>query len=168
MNAQVATADAVGNRIHTWAVGLSLAAGLVHGAITPDHFSEWWGYGLFFFLAALAQGGYGLLLLLRPWRYDQTGGSRPPDDPLVRQDDRRAYQWGIAGNTAIVALYVVTRTTGIPFFGPGAGEVEAVTPAGVLSKGLEIALIGCLITLLRRTPNYSARPAGGAGPDGTA
>lgn len=149
------------NRLRYWAAGLSLVAGLVHGAVTPDHLSEWWGYGLFFFSAALAQGGYGLLLLLRPWRYDETGGLRPDEDPSARQSDRVAYQVGVAGNAAVVALYVVTRTVGIPFFGPEAGEVEPVTPVGLLSKGLELALIGCLMAMLRRSPGSARRPSGG-------
>lgn len=126
-----------------------ILAGLVHGLVTPKHFDKWWGYGLFFFVAAFAQVAYGVLLLLRPWAHDETGGER--SDP---ETDRRTvayYVMGIAGNLAIIALWVVTRTVGIPFFGPDAGEVEEVTLISLVSKAIEAALIVCLIVLIRRT-----------------
>jgi cell filamentation protein len=37
------------------ASALSLLAGLIHLWVTPEHFEEWWGYGLFFMFAAAAQ-----------------------------------------------------------------------------------------------------------------
>ncbi len=42
------------------AAALSLIAALVHLAVTPEHLSEWWGYGAFFLAAAL-----GVLLFWR-------------------------------------------------------------------------------------------------------
>jgi hypothetical protein len=50
------------------AVGLALGAALVHVWAMPGHFAEWWGYGAFFLLVAVAQGLYGLVLLARPGR----------------------------------------------------------------------------------------------------
>jgi hypothetical protein len=86
------------------AAALSLLAALVHLWVTPEHFEEWWGYGAFFVVAAAAQLLYVPTVLLWPAR-----------TVLVA---------GIAGNLAIVALYLLTRTAGIPLFGPEAGEVE--------------------------------------------
>lgn len=134
-------------RIRIWAAGLSVAAGLVHGAVTPEHLEEWWGYGLFFLVAALAQVGYGALLIIRPWKQDQTRARRID----AERYDRSYYVAGIAGNVAIVLLYLVTRTVGIPFFGPEAGELEAITSLSLVSKALELALIGCLVVLVQRT-----------------
>lgn len=128
---------------------LSILAGLIHGLVTPEHFEEWWGYGLFFFVAAFAQVAYGVLLLLRPWAHDETGGER--NDPETDRREVTYYIAGIAGNLAIIALWVVTRTAGIPFFGPHAGEVEEVTWISLASKATEAALIVCLIVLIRRT-----------------
>lgn len=89
------------------AAGLSTAAGVVHLLVTPEHFEEWIGYGLFFLIAGLTQmlfAGY-----------------------MLRQPANRALLLaGVASNTLIVALWVVTRTAGIPI-GPAAGEVEAMT-----------------------------------------
>ena len=60
------------------------------------------------------------------------------------------YKVGIVGKALIVLLYLVTRTIGIPFFGPEAGEVEDATPLSLLSKVTEIALIFMLFLLIRR------------------
>lgn len=127
--------------LERWAGGLSLAAGAVHGLVAPAHFEEWWGYGMFFVIATLAQAVYGLALL--------TG---PVDRPLAAKERRALYGWGIVGNLAVVALFVVTRTTGIPFFGPEAGVVAEVRALDVVSKAAEIALVVVLARLLARTP----------------
>jgi len=83
---------------------LSLIAGLIHVWVTPEHFEEWWGYGTFFLVAAAAQVVYVPLLLRWP--------------------TRMVLILGIAGNSAIVLLYLLTRVVGIPLFGPEAGDVE--------------------------------------------
>jgi hypothetical protein len=83
---------------------LSLLAGLIHLWVAPEHFEEWWGYGTFFLVSAAVQVLYAPLVLLWP--------------------TRMVLLLGIAGNLAIVALYLLTRTVGVPLFGPGAREVE--------------------------------------------
>ncbi|MBP8292696.1 MAG: hypothetical protein KAX65_07980 [Caldilineaceae bacterium] len=88
------------------AAGLSAAAGVVHLLVTPEHFEEWIGYGLFFLIAGLTQMLFAVVLLRQP-------------------ANRALLLAGIAGNALIVALWVVTRTAGIPI-GPAAGEVEAI------------------------------------------
>src|SRR5829696_1558772 len=84
------------------AAALSFLAGLLHLWVTPDHFEEWWGYGAFFVVAAAAQILYVPIVLLWPTQIVLLGG--------------------IAGNLAIVMLYLLTRTVGIPLFGPEAGR----------------------------------------------
>lgn len=54
----------------------------------------------------------------------------------------------MAGNLAVVALYAVTRTVGIPLFGPQAGEVEAVGAVDLATLGAELALVACLARLV--------------------
>src|SRR5215203_6437605 len=80
---------------------LSLLAALIHLWVAPEHFEEWWGYGAFFLVAAAAQVLYVPLVLLWPTRI--------------------VLLLGIAGNLAIAVLYLLTRTVGIPLFGPEAG-----------------------------------------------
>lgn len=125
---------------------LSIMAGLIHLAVTPAHFEEWIGYGLFFLVASIAQLIYAVLLLVR----------RPTRNLLLA---------GIIGNGLIIALYVVTRTLGIPFFGPEAGEVEPIGVLDTISKVVELSLIACLVVLWRTQPTSERtdRPAGGAG-----
>ena len=140
-------ADTVISRLLWWAAGLSFAAAVIHGIATPEHLEEWWGYGLFFVTAAIAQVAYGVLLLLRPWEWE---ADVPTDAPRTEEYARLMYLLGIGGNAAIIALYVVSRTVGVPFLGPEAGEVEPVTQLGLISKATEVALIWCLAALLRR------------------
>ena len=110
------------------AAALSLLAALVHLAVTPEHFEEWWGYGSFFLAAALVQALYAPLLLWRPSR------------PLLLA--------GVLGNSAIVLLYLVTRTLGVPLLGPGAGEVEGVGALDACATASEVVLVGVLGVLL--------------------
>jgi len=134
------SATATRSEAHPWlghAIALSAIAGFIHVLATPSHFEEWVGYGLFFIVAAAAQGLYAVLLLF-------SGPSRP----LLLS--------GVVGNGLVIALYVITRTVGIPFFGPEAGVVESVGTLDAISKGVEVGLVICLGMMLR------ALPAGGA------
>ncbi len=119
------------------AAALALAAALVHLIVAPDHLREWWGYGAFFLMAAALQVLFGLALVRRP---------RP---------------WlllaGIAGHLALISLYVVTRTVGLPPVGPLAGETEPVGALDLLSKSIEIGLVIILSVLLRGA--YRSRTA---------
>lgn len=133
-------------KLLAWAGGLSIAAAIVHGLLTDDHFEEWWGYGLFFAVASLAQGLYGLAIL---------GTRAMHGEPITRRwrpgSVRAFLVGGVAGNLLLVALYVVTRTSGIPIFGPEAGETEPWEPLGILTKALELAIAATLVMLLSRT-----------------
>ena len=121
-----------GGRTLYVAATLSLLAALIHLWATPEHFEEWWGYGAFFLVAALAQVLYAPLVLAWPTRMVLFGG--------------------IAGNLAIVALYLLTRTVGIPLFGPGAGEVEGVGFIDLCATASEVGIAVALgAALLRET-----------------
>lgn len=120
-------------------VGLSIAAGLVHGFAAPSHLEEWVGYGAFFLFTATAQVCYAVYL-----------GIEAPS---------RGTLWaGILGNAAIILLWLVTRTVGIPFFGPEAGEVEPIGLLDSISKLIELVLIIHLAALLRIFPQLEKRP----------
>jgi hypothetical protein len=129
---------------------LSLAAGAVHAMAGPEHLAEWWAYGLFFFGAAAFQVAYGLLLLTQG--IEGWGGW-----PAVRG---RVYAAGIAFTGAVILVWAVSRTVGVPV-GPEAFEPEGVGPLDLASKALEAALL----IALGRLWWLAARPAaGGAGP----
>jgi hypothetical protein len=94
----------------------------------PEHFQEWWGYGTFFLVAAMTQVVYVPLLLRWP--------------------NRSVLVLGIAGNSAIVLLYLFTRVVGVPLFGPEAGEVEAVGIIDVCATASEAAIVVALGVLV--------------------
>jgi len=122
---------------------LSLTAALIHAMVMPEHFQEWWGYGLFFLIVACAQAIYGIALVLRAWGMSQSGSV----EYLWANHARALYLAGIIANVALIVLYVITRTAGIPL-GPHAGEVETASTISIVSKIVELALVGCLIFLL--------------------
>lgn len=132
-------------RVERVAGALSLVAGAIHGGVAPSHFAQWWGYGLFFLFATVAQVSYGLAIYTDAINPDATG-------PNWAAYKRGFYHLGIWGNLSIMALYVVTRTIGIPLLGPEAGQVEPVALVDVLSKVAEVLLVSCLIVLLRFGP----------------
>lgn len=112
-------------------VALSLYAAMLHFMAAPEHFEEWIGYGVFMLVAAFAQAVYAPLLL----RLTRT------------RWNRGIVLLGILGNAAIVMLYIITRTVGIPA-GPSAGEVEAVGDMGwidITATLSEILLVAMLV-----------------------
>jgi hypothetical protein len=119
------------------AAALSLVAALIHLWVTPEHLEEWWGYGAFFLVSAVAQALYAPLLLRRP--------------------DRAILLLGVAGNLAIVSLYLLTRTVGIPFFGPHAGESEEVGFTDLCATTSELGIIVALGAVLLRNLTSEGR-----------
>src|SRR5215207_66576 len=118
-------------RVFLYAAALSLITALAHVWAMPEHLEEWWGYGAFFLIAAAVQACYGLALLRRP--------------------GRSLLLLGVVGNLAIVSLWAVTRTVGIPFVGPHAGEVESVGALDLLATMAELALVTVLLAALLRS-----------------
>jgi hypothetical protein len=57
---------------------------------------------------------------------------------------------GIAGNLAVVVMYVITRSGGIPL-GPHNGVVEKATTVDLLTTAGEVAVIVLLVAMLGRT-----------------
>lgn len=100
-----------------------VAAALVHLAVTPSHFAQWWAFGAFFALAALVQVAQAVQLLRRP--------------------SSRLIAWICAANAAIVVVWVLSRTSGLPV-GPESGRPEAVGWLDVLTTYDEAVLIAIL------------------------
>ena len=120
-----------------------IASGSAHGLVTQEHFQEWWGYGVFFLATAVCLIGFGLALIT-----DAIDPRYMPGD--VNRLRRLMYAVGAAGNIGILGLYLVTRTTGIPF-GPGSGAVESVGPIDLVAKAAELLATAGLVVLLLKT-----------------
>jgi hypothetical protein len=115
---------------------LSAGAAAIHFAVVFEHFSEYVLYGVFFLIIAWAQAIWAAVVLWRP---------------------SRLWLWlGIAGNAIILAVYLASRTTGLPF-GPDNGHTEPFGALDVVGAILEFALIaGCAALLWR--PSLADRP----------
>ena len=116
---------------------LSAGAAAIHFAVVFEHFAEYTLYGVFFLVISWAQVIWPAVLLWRP---------------------SRLWLWlGIAGNATVIAVYVASRTVGLPF-GPDVHHAESVGALDVVSCALEFGLIiGCGALLWR--PSLADRPA---------
>ncbi|MFB4309075.1 hypothetical protein [Actinomadura sp. GTD37] len=121
------------------AIGSVLAA-FAHYAVVPEHLGEWWAYGVFFSAIALFQLVWAVLV--------HTGS------------ERAVLLSGPAVSLGVLALWAVSRTSGLPF-GPDAGEAEAIGVLDVVSGAAELAVVaGALLAL--RGPRRKAAVAAGA------
>ena len=110
------------------AAALSLTSALVYLWSVPMQFVLWWGYSLFFLALALVQGTFAVALLRWP--------------------TQRVFVLGIWPNLALLLLYIVWYTQGIPF-GPHTGmlmDPQRMDVAGTLA---EAGIVFALVTLLR-------------------
>ena len=115
---------------------LSVGAAAIHFAVVFEHFAEYTLYGVFFLVISWAQAIWPAILIWRP---------------------SRLWLWlGIAGNAIVIAVYVASRTVGLPF-GPDLDNSESVGALDVVSCVLEFGLIvGCAALLWR--PSLADRP----------
>ncbi|MGZ4435179.1 MAG: hypothetical protein ACXVW7_16365, partial [Trebonia sp.] len=115
---------------------LSVGAAAIHFAVVFEHFAEYTLYGVFFLVISWAQLIWPAVLLWRP--------------------SRLWLSLGIAGNAVIIVVYMLSRTTGLPF-GPDLHSPESVGALDVVSCVLEFGLIvGCAALLWR--PSLADRP----------
>ncbi|HET7272509.1 MAG TPA: hypothetical protein VFI90_15660 [Rubrobacter sp.] len=115
----------------------SLVAALTHLWVMPEHFEEWWGYGTFFLVCAVAQVLYVPV--------------------LMRWPTRKVLLSGVVGNCAVVLMYALTRTVGIPLFGPHAGEVEGAGFVDLCATSSELGIAAALGVLLLRNLSTERR-----------
>ncbi len=110
----------------------SFLAGGIHGSVASEHFREAFVFGVFFVGAAAAQVAWAILLVHQP---------------------TRALLWvGAIGNTAVIAVWTVTRTVGIPI-GPEPWHAEAIGALDVISTLFEIVIVVTAVAVLaRRAP----------------
>jgi len=114
----------------------SVGAAAIHFAVVFEHFAEYTLYGVFFLVISWAQLIWPVVLLWWP---------------------SRLWLWlGSAGNAIVMAVYVASRTVGLPI-GPDLHHAESVGALDVVSCVLEFGLIvGCAALLWR--PSLLDRP----------
>jgi hypothetical protein len=108
----------------SWLRGIAaltaLAAGAIHLGQVAIHLEEGWVFAAFFLVVGTVQL-IAALLLLRPW-------------PAIW------FWFGIGGSAAVIAVWVISRTIGLPF-GPEPGEVEALGTADAAASLIEALTI---------------------------
>jgi hypothetical protein len=111
------------------ALGL-VGAALIHAVVAPEHFTEAISFGVFFSISAVAQLVFATWIIAAPSR------------PLLHA--------AVASSLAMVALWALTRTVGVPF-GPEPGEAEAVGPLDLAACACELLTAsGAMLALRRR------------------
>jgi hypothetical protein len=122
------------------ACGLAWGAALIHVQAAVDHLDEYWLYALFFALLAAAQLLWGAALYRSPGRHLLVAGA--------------------IGSLMVVALWVVSRTSGLPI-GPDAGSAESLGLLDSVASADEVAL--AVLAALQLRPPPKGRLARGAG-----
>jgi hypothetical protein len=125
-------------RVLTNAVALaSVGAGVIHLAVAPAHLPKWVPFGVFFVVLGVAQLAYAGLVWTRPTR-----------SLLVT---------GAIANAGVVALWLLSRSAGIPI-GPEHWSPEAIGFADVVCSAYE-ALIVVATWAVLRDGDRELRPA---------
>jgi len=114
-------------RVAVAAALMSAAAAAVHAAVAAPHFREYAPFGLLFGATALAQAAWAMLMIAAP--------------------SARLLAAGAAGNAAVVAAWVLSRTVGLPV-GPGRWTPEPATSLDVAASTLELGAVATSIALL--------------------
>jgi FtsP/CotA-like multicopper oxidase with cupredoxin domain len=99
---------------------LTLGAAAIHFAVVPEHLDEYLPFGLFFLLLAGAQVALAVATLWRP--------------------GRRLFVGAALGTLAVLALWVVSRTIGLPI-GSTPWQPEDMGVAGIMAAVLEGAAV---------------------------
>ncbi|HEX6543251.1 MAG TPA: multicopper oxidase family protein [Ktedonobacterales bacterium] len=118
----------------------TLSAAIIHFFVVPEHFQEYLLYGLFFIAAGIAQAGLALALVIVP--------------------SRRLYIAGLAGSLGMVALWMISRTVGLPFGPNGAWRPEMVGMPDIIASLLELVAALFFLRLIVRRSQQRAFPPG--------
>jgi hypothetical protein len=118
-------------------VGLSAMAGLIHGKAFIDHVAHYWLFGVFFGFLTYAQ----VLWAMQLWR---------------RPDDRRLFKAVAVMSLGTIAIWIVSRTVGLPI-GPWAGRPEAIGMLDLVASLDELVIAAMIGAMLHPEGRVAAR-----------
>ena len=127
---QHASASSAVQELVVMAAVLVLASSLIHAAMIVDHFEKYWLFGMCFAIAAVGQA----LWVAQVYA-----------DRL----NRRVLIAGAVGNAALVVVWAVSRTVGMPL-GPDAWQADAVSAVDVLATVDELLAVILVAIVLRK------------------
>jgi hypothetical protein len=139
--AEVRGEEAIASQTVLFASSLSCAAGTIHLVAAASHFSEYWLFGTFFVLVALAQFAWSAAVY------------RSPDSTVL--------QLGIWLSLTVAGVWTVSRTTGLPL-GPGRWSPEAIGAQDASATLDELAIAALAWSLLRHRFRWTATRGGQA------
>ncbi len=106
---------------------LSLVAAGIHAWVVPEHVEEYWLFGAFFVVVTLFQAAWAAAVLRRP--------------------TARVLGAGVAVSAAILAVWVLSRTAGLPV-GPEHWEAESVAALDVVAGIAELGIVAFALAVL--------------------
>jgi FtsP/CotA-like multicopper oxidase with cupredoxin domain len=115
---------------------LTLGPAAIHFAVAPAHFQEYVPFGVLFLLTGLAQSALAVAMLARP--------------------SRRLFLAGVAGTMGVIALYVVSRSVGLPV-GPRPGRPEMIGFPDIACATMEVLSVVVLALLAISRPGSRRR-----------
>jgi hypothetical protein len=119
----------VGRYLRWLLAALSLGAGVIHFAVSGEHYDLSWAHGTFFAVVAWLQLSWALAVVLRP--------------------TRRLLTAGVLLNAAILGVWAVSRVWGVPI-GPGAWTPESIAVSDALSSACEFGIVALALAVLVR------------------
>src|SRR3989440_6170467 len=140
----------VGRYLRWLLAALSLGAGVIHFAVSGEHYDLSWVHGAFFAVVAWLQLSFAIAVVLRP--------------------ARRLLTAGVLLNTGILGVWLMSRVWGAPF-GSNPWTPENIGWADALSSGFELGIVVFALAVLVRPaiaqrklhPGFAAPAVGIAG-----
>jgi len=130
----------VGRYLRWLLAALSLGAGVIHFAVSGEHYDVSWVHGAFFAGVAWLQLSFAIAVVLRP--------------------THRLLAAGVLLNTGILGVWVMSRVWGAPF-GPNPWTAEDIGWADALASGFELGIVALALAVLVRpaVAQHELRPA---------
>jgi hypothetical protein len=119
----------VGRYLRWLLAALSLGAGVIHFAVSGEHYDVSWAHGTFFAVVAWLQLSWAVAVVLRPTRSLLTTG--------------------VFLNAGILGVWAVSRVWGVPV-GPDAWTPESIALSDALSSVCELGIIALALAVLVR------------------
>jgi hypothetical protein len=119
----------VGRYLRWLLAALSLGAGVIHFAVSGEHYELSWAHGTFFAVVAWLQLSWAVAVVVRPTRWLLTAG--------------------VLLNAGILSVWAVSRVWGVPV-GPDAWTPEEVAWSDALSSICEVGIVVLALAVLVR------------------